>query len=48
MLHLNYMEIQILDWLVLACNNILNVYDEWPMTQVNFENYLLDKYGTYD
>ena len=37
-----------LDWLVLTCNNILNVYNEWPMTQNNFENYLLEKYGTYD
>ena len=37
-----------LDWVVLASNNILNVYDEWPMTQVNFENYLLDKYDTYE
>ena len=37
-----------LDWLVLTCNNILNVYDEWPMTQINFENYLLEKYGTYE
>jgi len=37
-----------LDWLVLTCNNILNVYDEWPMTQLNFENYLLEKYGTYE
>jgi len=37
-----------LDWVILASNNILNVYDEWPMTQVNFENYLLDKYVTYE
>jgi hypothetical protein len=37
-----------LDWLVLTCNNIINVYDEWPMTQFNFENYLLEKYVTYD
>jgi len=37
-----------LDWLVLTCNNILNVYEEWPMTQINFENYLLEKYGTYE
>ena len=37
-----------LDWLVLTCNNILNVYNEWPMTQFNFENYLLEKYGTYE
>jgi len=37
-----------LDWLVLTCNNIINVYDEWPMTQFNLENYLLEKYGTYE
>ena len=37
-----------LDWLVLTCNNILNVYDEWPMTQNNFENYMLEKYLSYD
>ena len=36
-----------LDWVILASNNIINVYDEWPMTQVNFENYLLDKYETF-
>ena len=37
-----------LDWVILASNNILNVYNEWPMTQRNFENYLLEKYGTYE
>jgi hypothetical protein len=37
-----------LDWLVLTCNNIINVYEEWPMTQINFERYLLEKYGTYE
>jgi hypothetical protein len=37
-----------LDWLVLTCNNIINVYDEWPMTQFDLENYLLEKYVTYD
>ena len=37
-----------LDWLVLTCNNIINVYNELPMTQFDFENYLLEKYGTYD
>ena len=36
-----------LDWVILASNNIINVYDEWPMTQINFENYLLDKYETF-
>ena len=37
-----------LDWLVLAANNIINIQTEWPMTQYNFDQYLLDKYGTYD
>ena len=37
-----------LDWLILTCNNIINVYNEWPMTQFDFENYLLEKYVTYD
>ena len=37
-----------LDWLVLTCNNIINVYNEWPMTQFDLENYLLEKYVTYD
>ena len=37
-----------LDWLVLTCNNIINVYDEWPLSQFDFENYLLEKYGTYE
>tara|TARA_B100000085_G_scaffold173600_1_gene158156 strand:+ start:1721 stop:2383 length:663 start_codon:yes stop_codon:yes gene_type:complete len=36
-----------LDWVVLSSNNILNIYNEWPMTQINFENYLLEKYGSF-
>ena len=35
-----------LDWLVLTMNNISNVFDEWPLTNQNFENYLLNKYGS--
>lgn len=35
-----------LDWVVLISNNIINVRDEWPMTQSDFQNYLIDKYGT--
>ena len=34
-----------LDWLVLLCNNIINVQTEWPLTQESFENYLFEKYG---
>jgi len=34
-----------LDWVVLISNNIINVRDEWPMTQGDFNNYLSEKYG---
>lgn len=37
-----------LDWLVLLSNNILNVYDEWPMANENFDNIMLEKYGSYE
>ncbi len=37
-----------LDWVILLSNNIVNVQSEWPMTQVGFDAYLLDKYGDYD
>ena len=37
-----------LDWLILASNNIVNIQTEWPLTQYNYDVYLLDKYGTYD
>ena len=35
---------QNLDWLVLICNNIINVQSEWPLTQRQFDEYLLEKY----
>ena len=37
-----------LDWVVLICNNILNVQSEWPLTQQVFDEYLLNKYGDYN
>ncbi len=37
-----------LDWIVLLSNNIINVYDEWPMSQEAFDKYLLEKYGSYE
>jgi len=37
-----------LDWLVLMANNILNVADEWPITQSSFDEIMLDRYGSYD
>ena len=37
-----------LDWLVLTCNNIVNIQTEWPMSQYNFDKFLLNKYETYE
>jgi len=37
-----------LDWLVLLANNILNVYDEWPLTNESFDTVMLQKYGSYE
>jgi hypothetical protein len=34
-----------LDWVILISNNIINVRDEWPLTQNDFNNYLIEKYG---
>ena len=36
-----------LDWVILLSNNIINVQNEWPLTQQSFDTYLLDKYETY-
>jgi hypothetical protein len=36
-----------LDWVILLSNNILNIQTEWPLTQDSFENYLFEKYGTF-
>ena len=37
-----------LNWLVLVCNNIINIQTEWPMQQNDLDKYLLNKYGDYD
>ena len=37
-----------LDWLVLTCNNIVNIQSEWPLLQNDFDRFLLDKYGSYE
>ena len=34
-----------LDWIVLISNNIINVRDEWPMSQYDLERYLDNKYS---
>jgi len=36
-----------LDWIILLSNNIVNIQNEWPLTQESFERYLLNKYGNY-
>ncbi|MBL40103.1 MAG: hypothetical protein CL761_02085 [Chloroflexi bacterium] len=35
-----------LDWVVLLSNNILNIRDEWPMSQYDFQRYLNNKYDS--
>ncbi len=37
-----------LDWVILLSNNIINVQNEWPMKQQDFDAFLLDKYGDYN
>ena len=37
-----------LDWLVLLCNNIINVQTEWPLPQNDFDRFVLEKYGDYN
>jgi hypothetical protein len=35
-----------LDWVVLITNNITNIRDQWPLSNNNLHNYMLDKYGS--
>lgn len=35
-----------LDWVVLIANNIINIRDEWPMSQYDFQRYLDNKYDS--
>ena len=37
-----------LDWLVLMANNIVNIQNEWPISNADFYELMLDKYGSYD
>ena len=37
-----------LDWLVLISNNIVNIQNEWPLSNLDFDELMLDKYGSYD
>jgi len=33
-----------LDWVVLMANNITNIQSEWPLSQADFNTFILDKY----
>ena len=35
-----------LDWVVLISNNIINVQSEWPLSQSDFNTYILNKYDS--
>jgi len=35
-----------LDWVILLSNDIYNIYDEWPRNSTDFEEYLIEKYGS--
>ena len=35
-----------LHWVILMTNNVIDRYYDWPMNQVQFAEYLTDKYGT--
>ena len=37
-----------LDWLILLSNNITNIQSEWPLPQRALDEFLLEKYKTYD
>lgn len=37
-----------LDWVVLLSNNIIDFYNEWPLPETTFNNYLIKKYGSYE
>jgi hypothetical protein len=37
-----------LDWLILICNNVINIQTEWPLPQNDFDRFVLDKYGDYE
>ena len=37
-----------LDWVVLLSNNIQNIQTEWPLAQTSLDEFLLEKYETYE
>ena len=45
---LEYYDDPNLDWVVLLSNNITNIQSEWPLPQSALDEFLLEKYGTYE
>ena len=37
-----------LDWVILITNNITSVRDQWPLTNNELQNYMLEKYGSQE
>ena len=37
-----------LDWVIKISNNIINLTDEWPLSNDSLNNYMLDKYGSIE
>ncbi len=37
-----------LDWLILLSNNITHIPSEWPLPQIDFDRFMLEKYDNYD
>lgn len=36
------------DWVILLCNNITNIYDDWPLEEGELFRYIMRKYGSTD
>lgn len=36
------------DWLIYLANNIIDPYTQWPKTYLQFENYIVKKYGSLE
>lgn len=37
-----------LDWVILLCNNIINIYSDWPLNREELVPYVESKYGSLD
>ena len=35
-----------LDWVILVTNNITNIRDQWPLSNNDLHNYMIEKYGS--